>query len=153
MAGFNKVILMGNVVADVELKTTNSGIPVSTLRLAVGRRFAKPTDEVNTDFFNVTCFRQTAEFASKYLTKGTAIIVSGALQNRSWTDQNNQKRVSTEIIADEIAFAGSKGSNNNTQQGGTYYGAEPAAQSPMQDSPKPAAANFEELATEDDLPF
>ncbi len=152
MAAFNKVILMGNVVADVELKTTTSGIPVASLRLAVGRRFAKPTDEVNTDFFNVTCFRQNAEFASKYLTKGTAIVVCGSLQNRSWTDQNGQKRISTEIIADELTFAGSKG-NNNAQQGGTYYGAEPAAQSPMQESAKPAAANFEELATEDDLPF
>ena len=155
MAAFNKVILLGNVVADPQLKTTTSGLPLTIIRIAVGRRFAKQGDEVTTDFFNVVCFRQNAEFASKYLSKGTSIVVCGSLQNRSWTDQNGQKRISTEIIADEITFAGSKNSNQSQQAGGTYYGADPMGQMPAQSdsTSKPAAANFEELATEDDLPF
>ncbi|MBQ8758793.1 MAG: single-stranded DNA-binding protein, partial [Clostridia bacterium] len=106
MAGLNKVILMGNLVADPEYKTTPSGVGVTTFRIAVGRRFAKQGDEVTADFFNIVAWRNTAEFVSKYFSKGRAIVVVGALQNRSWTDQNGQKRYITEVVADECYFAG-----------------------------------------------
>ncbi len=155
MAGsFNKVIIMGNVVADPELKTTGSGIQVTTLRVAVGRRFTRQGEEPVTDFFNVVCWRQQAEFAVKYFSKGTPIHICGTLQNRTWTDQNGQNRISTDIIADEITFAGSK-SSGSAQQGGTYYGADSQGSSPAprSEGTTTAAANFEELATEDDLPF
>lgn len=149
MAGFNKVILMGNLVADPELKTTPSGVSVTTIRIAVGRRFAKQGDEVTADYFTIVCWRQTAEFVAKYFTKGRPILVSGVLQSRSWTDQNGQKRSTVEVVAEEVSFVGS---NNNQQQndGGTYYGAEQTASAT---EAKPAVANFEELSTEDDLPF
>ena len=149
MAGLNKVILMGNLTKDPEYKTTPSGVGVTTFSIAVGRRFAKQGDEVTADFFNVVAWRNTAEFVSKYFNKGRAIVVVGSLQNRSWTDQNGQKRYITEVIADECYFAGNSGGNGQSE-GGTLYGAEPAAQNM---GTKPAAATFEELSTEDDLPF
>ncbi len=150
MASLNKVILMGNLVADPEYKTTPSGVAVTTFRIAVGRRFAKQGDEVTADFFSIVAWRGLAEFVSKYFSKGKSIVVVGSLQNRTWTDQNGQKRVFTEIIADECTFAGNAGTGNGQNDGGTFYGAEPAAQSM---NTKPAAATFEELSTEDDLPF
>lgn len=148
MAGLNKVILMGNLTKDPEYKTTPTGVGVTTFTVAVGRRFAKQGDEVTADFFNVVAWRNTAEFVSKYFNKGRAIVVVGSLQNRNWTDQNGQKHYVTEVVADECYFAGNSGSGNNQNDGGTFYGAEPAAQ-----STKPVAATFEELSTEDDLPF
>ena len=150
MAGLNKVILMGNLVADPEYKTTPNGVGVTSFRIAVGRRFAKQGDEVTADFFNIVAWRNTAEFVSKYFNKGRAIVVVGSLQNRSWTHQNGQKRYITEVVADECYFAGNSGSGNGQSEGGTFYGAEPAAQNM---GAKPAAATFEELSTEDDLPF
>ena len=150
MAGLNKVILMGNLTKDPEYKTTPSGVGVTTFSVAVGRRFAKQGDEVTADFFNVVAWRNTAEFVSKYFNKGRAIVVVGSLQNRSWTDQNGQKRYITEVIADECYFAGNSANGNGQSEGGTFYGAEPAAQNM---GAKPAAATFEELSTEDDLPF
>ncbi len=150
MAGLNKVILMGNLTRDPEFKTTPSGVSVTTFSVAVGRRFAKQGDEVTADFFNVVAWRNTAEFVSKYFQKGRAIVVVGSLQHRSWTDQQGQKRYITEVIADECYFAGNAGGNGQGD-GGTFYGAEPGAAA--QGSSKPAAASFEELSTEDDLPF
>ena len=151
MAGLNKVILMGNLTKDPEYKTTPSGVGVTTFTVAVGRRFAKQGDEVTADFFNVVAWRNTAEFVSKYFNKGRAIVVVGSLQNRNWTDQNGQKHYITEVVADECYFAGNSGNGNNQNDGGTLYGAEPAAAQNM--GTKPAAATFEELSTEDDLPF
>lgn len=151
MAGLNKVILMGNLTKDPEYKTTPSGVSVTTFSIAVGRRFAKQGDEVTADFFNVVAWRNTAEFVSKYFNKGRAIVVVGSLQNRNWTDQNGQKHYITEVIADECYFAGNSGSGNNQNDGGTFMGAEPTAAQGM--GTKPAAATFEELSTEDDLPF
>ncbi len=149
MAGLNKVILMGNLTKDPEFKTTPSGVSVTTFSIAVGRRFAKQGDEVTADFFNVVAWRSTAEFVSKYFQKGRAIVVVGSLQTRSWTDQQGQKRYITEVIADECYFAGNTGGNSQNE-GGTFYGADAAAQG----GTKPAAAaTFEELSTEDDLPF
>ena len=135
MAGFNKVILMGNLVADPEYKTTPSGTAVTTFKIAVGRRFAKQGDEVTADFFNIVAWRNTAEFVSRYFSKGKPIVVVGSLQNRSWDDPNGQKRYMTEVIADECHFAGNSGqSDANTQAPGT-------------------APTFEELSTDEDLPF
>lgn len=151
MAGLNKVILMGNLVADPEYKTTPSGIAVTTFRIAVGRRFAKQGDEVTADFISIVAWRNTAEFVSKYFTKGRAIVVVGSLQTRNWTDQNGQKRYITEVVADECYFAGNSGNGNGQSDGNAFLGAEPTAAQGM--GTKPAAATFEELSTEDDLPF
>lgn len=147
MANFNlnKIILGGRLTGDVELKQTPSGVPVAQFSLAVNRKYSK--DETpQTDFFNVVAWRQTAEFISKFFKKGSSICIIGSVQNRSWTDQQGQKRYATEIIADEALFVDSK---NDTQS------------APAQDSinyipeayTRPQAANFEPVSTDDDLPF
>ncbi len=152
MASLNKVILMGNLTQDPEFKTTPTGVAVTTFSIAVSRRFAKQGDEVTADFFNIVAWRGLAEFVSKYFTKGKSIVVVGSIQNRSYTTQDGQKRYITEIVADECTFAGNAGTGSN-QQGGTFYGAEPQTGSVPAAQAKPAAATFEELSTEDDLPF
>lgn len=137
MASINKVIIMGNLTADPEFKTTPSGVSVTTFSVAVGRRFAKSDDEVKADFFNVVAWRGLGEFVSKYFTKGKSIVVVGSLQNRSYTTQDGQKRYITEIIADECTFAGN--SQNDGQRDSQ----------PMQN----ATPNFEEISQEDELPY
>ena len=98
----NKVILIGNLAADPESRTTQSGVQQCTLRLAVQRRFANPQGQREADFFNVVCWRQTAEFAARYLSKGRKIAVEGSIQNRSYTAQDGSKRYVTEINAEHI---------------------------------------------------
>ena len=150
MANFNlnKVILGGRLTADPELKTTSSGISVVTFSIAVNRRFSKDSAQQNeTDFFNVTAWRQTAEFVSRYFRKGSSICVAGSLQNRNWTDQQGQKRYATDIIVDEANFVESRGSQDSfSAPAGDMYAA-PAYSSPA------AAPKFEEIKTDDDLPF
>lgn len=105
----NKVILIGNLAADPESRTTQSGIAQCTLRLAVQRRFAnQQTGQRESDFFNVVCWRQTAEFAAKHLSKGRRVAVEGSLQTRSYDAQDGSKRYVTEVIADSVEFCDSK---------------------------------------------
>lgn len=115
MAGLNKIILMGNLTKDPELKTTPNGLSVATFSVAVGRRFAKQGDEVTTDFFNIVAWRNTAEFVAKYFRKGNSIAIVGTVQNRSYTDTQGQKRYVTEVIADECYFAGNKSESTSEQ--------------------------------------
>lgn len=105
----NRIVLIGNLAADPESRTTQSGVAQCTLRLAVTRRFAdKQTGQREADFFSVICWRQTAEFASRYLSKGRKIAVEGSLQTRSYDAQDGSKRYVTEILADNIEFCDSK---------------------------------------------
>lgn len=152
MAGLNKVILIGNLTADPEFKTTPSGVPVTTFSIAVGRRFAKESDEVKADFFNIIAWRQTAEFVSKFFNKGKSIVVVGSIQNRSYTTQDGQKRYITEIIADECTFAGNTASGQNEAQNGSQsmFGNIHTTQPAQASVP---TANFEEISQDDDLPF
>ena len=115
----NKVILAGRVVADPELKQTQSGANVVTIRIAVNRGFRSrdAAQQNEADFFNVTAWQNTAEFIAKYFRKGSAICVCGRIQNRSWVDQSGQKRYSTDIIAEEANFVESRGN----QDGATGY--------------------------------
>jgi single-strand DNA-binding protein len=103
----NKVIILGNISTDIELKQTQSGLSVCSFNVAVNR-FSKDTNEKKADFFPVVAWREKAEFVSRNFSKGQAIAVVGRLENREWTDKQNNKRISTEIIADEISFAGGK---------------------------------------------
>jgi len=104
----NKVILIGNLAADPESRTTQSGIAQCTLRLAVQRRFANQQGVREADFFTVVCWRQTAEFCSRYLSKGRKIAVEGSLQTRSYDAQDGSKRYVTEVIADNVEFCDSR---------------------------------------------
>ena len=100
----NKVILIGNLAADPESRTTGSGVAQCTLRLAVQRRFANPSGVRESDFFTVICWRQTAEFCQKYLLKGRKIAVEGSLQTRTYHAQDGSKWYVTEIMADNVEF-------------------------------------------------
>ena len=154
MANFNlnKVILGGRLTADPELKQTANGTPVVTFSIAVNRRFqSKDNTQQQTDFFNVTAWRATAEFVSRYFRKGSSICVIGSLQNRSWTDQQGAKRYATDIIADEIQFVDSRGEGSmGAQSQGGYT---PDAYAPSYASAAGSAPKFEEIKTDDDLPF
>lgn len=147
---FNKVIIGGRLTADPELKSTQSGLSVTTFTVAVNRRFGGKGDEQQTDFFNVTAWRQTAEFICKHFKKASSICVMGSLQTRSWTDQNGQKRYATEIVADEAYFVDAKAESPTQQSApaqGTYI---PDAYT----QPIPQGApNMQVLSADDELPF
>ena len=104
----NKVILMGRLTADPELRSTTGGVDVANFTLAVDRSYAKAGTERETDFLDCVAWRGTAEFISRYFKKGMQVAVSGRIQTRKWKDQNDQKRVSVEIVVDEAFFADSK---------------------------------------------
>lgn len=150
MASFNKVILIGHMVADPELKTTQSGINVCSFSIGVNRRFVKDAENQQTDFINIVTWRQQAEFVSKYFTKGMPILVCGSLQTRTWTDQNGVKRYATDVVADEVSFVEKKGAGNYGGSEPTYYGNSAAGTAEKSVASVP---NFEDASTEDDLPF
>ena len=133
MASFNKVILMGRLTAAPELKQTGSGLPVTSFTLAVDRKYQKDTEK-KADFITVVAWRQTAEFICKYFGKGSAIIICGELQTRSWTDDAGKKHYATEVMASEVSFAESKKSS------------EAAA-------PEADADGFVRVDPDEDLPF
>ncbi len=148
MASFNKVILIGNMTADPELKQTASGVSVCSFSIAINRRFAKEGEQ-NVDFINIVAWRQQAEFVSRYFKKGKAILICGQLQTRTWTDNQGNKRYATEVVADEVAFAGNNesptGQKNEPTSNGSYT---PTGYEATQNT------NFEEIPSDDEgLPF
>lgn len=104
----NRVVLVGNLTADPESRTTQSGLAQCTLRLAVQRRFANQQGVREADFFTIICWRQTAEFCTRYLSKGRKIAVEGSIQIRSYDAQDGSKRYVTEILADNVEFCDSR---------------------------------------------
>lgn len=151
---FNKVILGGRMTADPELKQTPSGIAVTTFTVAVNRRFGgKNEGEAQADFFNVTAWRQTAEFICKYFKKASSICVMGSLQTRSWVDKDGQKRYATEIVADEAYFVDAKSempavtAQQTAPAQGTYI-PDAYTQPIPQGTP-----SMQELSADDELPF
>lgn len=161
MPSFNKVILVGNLTADPELKQTPSGVSVCRFTIAVQRRFGRNEQgQTPADFFNIVAWRQSAEFVSRYFKKGRAILVCGQLQNNNWTDQQGNKRYSNEIVADEVTFADSNRGDGVAPGNASGTGA--AAPSGNQYTPdsygtpaysSSAAPNFEEITGDDNLPF
>ena len=113
----NKIFLMGRLTRDPELRRTQTGTPVASFSLAVDRDFKdKTTGERSTDFIDVVAWRQTAEFVSRYFTKGRMAVVEGRLQIRDWTDKDGNKRRAAEVIADNVYFGDSK----RDSDGGSY---------------------------------
>ena len=153
MASFNKVILIGNMTADPELKQTQSGTSVCSFSIAVNRRFSKNEQGQTVDFINIVAWRQSADFVCRYFKKGNPILVCGQLQTRTWTDNQNQKRYSTEVVADEINFVDAKGEGPAAGQGGFASAYTPDNYAPSYSSQQEAAPKFEEMSNDDDLPF
>lgn len=113
---FNKVILGGRIARDPELKTTQSGLSVTQFSIAVNRKSTKDQQSQQADFINVTAWRNTAEFITKFFRKGSSICITGSLQTRSFTDKNGVKREVTEVLADEAYFVDSKQEVSQTPQ-------------------------------------
>jgi len=143
----NHIVLMGRLVRDPELRRTQSGVAVVSFRIAVDRDFGTKEDgSKETDFIDIVAWRNTAEFVSKYFSKGRMAVVSGRLQMRSWTDNNGQKRVSAEVVADNVYFGDSK------PQGGGTASNVPAGSAPAVGGD--AVVDFGEITDDDDgLPF
>ncbi len=144
---FNKVMLGGRLTADPENRQTETGVSVTRFTVAVNRRFSKDSSQQQADFFNVTAWRATADFVSKFFKKGSSIFIVGTIQNRSWTDNDGNKRYSTDIVADEVNFVDSRSENSAGSQY-TPDSYEPSFSTPGADAPK-----FEEIKDDDDLPF
>lgn len=109
----NKAILVGRLTRDPELKSTANGTNVCSFSIAVNRRYKNAEGNYDADFINCTAWRQTAEFVSKYFTKGRMIGVVGSIQTRNYDDKDGKKVYVTEVAADEVHFVESKGDNNN----------------------------------------
>lgn len=148
----NRVVLIGRLTADPELKWTTQGVAVASLRIAVNRVTKNDDGNYETDFFNVTAWRRTAEFASQYLTKGRLISVDGRLQTRSWVDQTtNQNRVAFEIVADNIEGLDRKPDSPGGMEGEeSAPAARPAASRPPAPRP-PAGSNARPPAHEEEM--
>ena len=134
----NLAAVQGRICADLELKHTPNDIAVTSFTIANDQGSG---DKKKTSFIDVVCWRKTAEFCCKWFRKGSAIIVQGAIQTRSYTDKNNNKRKAFEIVADNVHFAESKKDNQNAD---------------IERGPEPQptdTGDFEEIPTDDDLPF
>ena len=150
---FNHIAILGRLTRDPEYRTTGSGLSVANFSVAVDRDFPGPSGEKETDFIDVVAWRSTAEFVSKYFTKGRMAVVEGRLQIRDWTDRDGGKRRSAEVIADNVYFGDSRRDNAGD------FGAAPGYSAPMGGRSNYAApmdnhSDFAEIGEEDgELPF
>ena len=112
----NKIIIMGRLTRDPELRRTGSGTAVTSFSLACDRDFKSQSGDKETDFIEVVAWKNTAEFVSKYFSKGRMAVVEGRLQIRDWTDKAGNKRTTAEVVADNVYFADSKRSESNDNQ-------------------------------------
>lgn len=141
----NKIILMGRLTRDPELRRTPAGTAVTSFAIAVDRDFKSQSGEKETDFIEIVAWRNTAEFVSKYFTRGRMAVVEGRLQIRDWTDKDGSKRRTAEVVADNVYFGDSK--KDGDQSGGWK-----AAGAPVNAYPDPG--EFAEMSGDDEeLPF
>lgn len=158
---FNKVLLIGNVGKEPEVRHLESGTAVASFTLATTERFKDKngvfTDQ--TEWHNIVCWRNLADLTEKYITKGTQLFIEGKIRTRSWTDQSGQKRYTTEIVADNIRLLGKKGDNPASSFAGTPQsgGYQPQEQKnttgPALSGQGSSVQDFPLEDTSDDLPF
>lgn len=140
---FNKIILMGRICSDPELKTTPNGTNVCTFRIAVDRRFAPKGEEKQTDFFNVAAWRQTGDFVNRYFGKGRMILIEGEMQTRQYTDKNGNTATWYEVNAERVSFTGEKTGSSSAPTGTEPNGSTPAS----------PPADYSAADSDDDYPF
>ena len=129
----NKIVIMGRLTSDPELRRTGSGTAVTSFTIAVDRDFSGQNAEKETDFIVCVAWRQTGEFVSKYFTKGRMAVVSGRLQIRSWTDKDGNKRRTAEVIADNVYFGDSRRDGDSVPAAGSFGGYSAPASAPASD--------------------
>ena len=147
----NSICLMGRLTGDPELKTTQSGVSVTSFSVAVDRAYRSKDQERQTDFINCVAWRQTAEFISRYFRKGQRIALQGSLQSRRYTANDGSQRTVYEVVVDNAFFCESKGGQ---AVGAPNYD----SQIPQVNEARPAfstanSGDFEEILTDEDLPF
>ena len=140
----NHIVVMGRLTRDPELRKTASGVSVASFSVAVDRDFSQQDGKKETDFLDVVAWRNTAEFAAKYFTKGRMAVVSGRLQIRNWEDKEGNKRRTAEILAENIYFGDSKKEGDSS---GGYKAAGKAV------DVEPGEGEFAEIEDEEDSPF
>ena len=146
----NKIILMGRLTRDPELRRTGTGTAVTSFSLAVDRDFKSQSGEKETDFIDIVAWRSTAEFVSKYFTKGRMAVVEGRLQMRDWTDKDGGKRRSAEVVADNVYFGDSKRDGGDS----SGYSAAPAYKNAAPSNFNAGGSDFAEIGEDDgELPF
>ena len=146
----NKIILMGRLTRDPELRRTGSGTAVTSFSLAVDRDFKSQNGEKETDFIDIVAWRSTAEFVSKYFTKGRMAVVEGRLQIRDWTDRDGGKRRTAEVVADNVYFGDSRRDSADGGYAPSYSAPAPSRSNP----PVSGHSDFAEIGEEDgELPF
>lgn len=139
----NCVTLIGRICNDIETRTTTTGKEVANFRIAVDRSYTKPGEQRQADFITIACWESTANFVSRYFSKGSMIAIQGSIQTRNYEDSNGNKRTAFEVLAREVSFCGSKNEGNNSEK---------------PNNPAPTYASvpdgFEEIGADDDrLPF
>ena len=158
----NRVVLMGRLVADPELKTTNTGISVTSFRIAVDRSYVKAGAERQADFFDIVAWRSSAEFVCRNFSKGSLIAIDGQLQSRQYQTKDGQNRTAIEVVADNVSFTGERrdsasayGSYGQPSRGSDYGSQMPAPAAPQQPAAYSAgsADDFQVMPLDDDLPF
>ena len=150
----NRIILMGRLTRDPELRRTGSGTAVTSFSLAVDRDFKSQSGEKETDFIDVVAWRSTAEFVSKYFTKGRMAVVEGRLQIRDWTDKDGGKRRSAEVVADNVYFGDSKRDGGDNSGYNSGYAPAPASHSAAPSNFSASGSDFAEIGEDDgELPF
>lgn len=146
----NKFIIMGRITRDLELKTTQSGVPVCQFCVAVDRNYQKKGEERKADFFNVVAWRDKAEFVYKYFGKGKMILIEGEMQTRQYTDKNGNPATWYEVIADNIYFTGEKTAR---QEPPAELPPEPSSSAHTAQTAPSAAAQASFGNESDDYPF
>ena len=141
----NCAVIMGRLTADPELRQTPSGVAVTRFTVAVDRSFVKAGEERKADFINVVAWRQTAEFVTRYFTKGSMIAVQGSIQTGSY-EKDGVKRSTFEVVADNVSFCGSKSESGTSGAPRTPVAAAPSFSNGSAD-------DFAAMADDDDLPF
>lgn len=159
----NIVALMGRLVYDPELKTTQNGTNVCSFRIAVDRSFTRQGEERKADFIDVTAWRQTAEFVSKYFQKGSMIAIEGSLQTRQYQDKNGNNRTATDVLASQVSFCGGKAAEkpavrdfdqqtNHVREANAAHSAQQKPQSVPEYS-QGSTDDFSVIDDSEDLPF
>lgn len=160
----NRVVLMGRLTADPEMRQTPSGVSVASFAVAVDRRYTKD-GERQTDFINIVAWRQTADFVCRYFRKGNMIALDGSIQTRNYTDKNGNKRTAFEVVADSVSFCGNKAQNDRPGETGqdkvevpphdlyTRHSRKNVDATPPQQSYAGAFQEMDQLDFDGDLPF
>lgn len=146
----NNVVLMGRLVADPELRTTPTGVSVTSFAIAVERSYAKQGEDRTADFIDIVAWRQSADFITRYFRKGSMIAIEGSLQTRTYTDKDGNKRKAVEVLVNRASFCGSK---NETGTAGASRFDTPASANAGAAYANAGADDFESIVDEDDLPF